>query len=218
MLPPEDDVTTDADQSPENVRLVYTQLCQSYREIDTVRMKLLGLLPLATGAGILFLQGERVPRELGGIGWFGLAATAGLFAYELHGIKKCGHIIHAGVRLEERMDVYGQFRRRPHDMAGFLSEPFAAAVIYPASMAGWLHIALRESAARVWWSVGLFLALMVLSWLLIKGMEWDLAENAQEPYERRPHYENVLAPWRLGRRLRRRVTGGSRRPPDERGG
>ncbi|GIH93427.1 hypothetical protein ACFFMN_01175 [Planobispora siamensis] len=217
MLPPEDDVTADADQSTENVRLVYTQLCQSYREIDTVRMKLLGLLPLATGAGILFLRGERMPGDLGGIGWFGLAATAGLFAYELHGIKKCGHIIHAGVRLEERMDVYGQFRRRPHDMAGFLSEPFAAAVIYPASMAGWLHIALRGSAASAWWSAGLFVLLMVLSWLLIKGMEWDLAENTEEPYERKPHYENILAPWRLGGRLRR-APGGSPRPPAGTGG
>ena len=43
------------DQQAENVRTVYREPCTSYRAIDDFRMKLLGLLPLATGAGIFLV-------------------------------------------------------------------------------------------------------------------------------------------------------------------
>ena len=41
-------------QKAENLRTVYRELCSSYRAIDDFRTKLLGFLPLATGAGIFF--------------------------------------------------------------------------------------------------------------------------------------------------------------------
>jgi hypothetical protein len=76
------------------------------------------------------------------IGIFGLLFTCGLFAYELFGIKKCHYLIVAGQRLETAMQVPGQFRSRPRDLAGFINEPFASAIIYPASMAAWVFLAL----------------------------------------------------------------------------
>src|SRR3954466_4296123 len=132
---------------PDDVRAVYQQLCESYRAIDDSRLKLLGLLPLATGAGILVLSGRAdgdMDRSLSlAVGLFGLIATFGLYCYELHGMKKCGALIDAGRLIEQHMRINGQFERRPHEVAGFIDEPFSASVIYPASLAGWTFFAFR---------------------------------------------------------------------------
>lgn len=75
---------------------VYDQLCQSYRAIDDFRAKLLGFIPLVTGAGISFLF-EKIPNIqdisvetknlLAAVGVFGTLITLGLFSYEIFGIK-----------------------------------------------------------------------------------------------------------------------------------
>jgi hypothetical protein len=139
--------------------VLYERVCESYHAVDDFRMKLLGLLPVATGTGVfLLLSGkaelvgndrQEVSDALLAIGIFGLLFTCGLFAYELFGIKKCHYLIVAGKRLEAAMEDSGQFRSRARELAGFINEPFASAVIYPASMAAWsfLALALRSSLA-----------------------------------------------------------------------
>src|SRR3954470_22281373 len=138
-----DDIRPRAD----DVRAVYQQLCESYRAIDESRLRLLGLLPLATGAGILVLSG-RDARDMDNglsiaVGLFGVVATIGLYCYELHGMKKCGALIDAGKLIEHHMRLNGQFERRPHEVAGFIDEPFSASITYPASLAGWTYFAFR---------------------------------------------------------------------------
>jgi hypothetical protein len=134
--------------TPDDRRVIYERVCESYHAIDDFRMKLLGLLPLATGAGVLILVngeiklGSGTPGAakvfLGAIGVFGFVITLGLFAYELHGIKKCHYLIVAGRYLEHDLDVHGQFSSRPPDVGRLgLNEPFASSIIYPASMAAW---------------------------------------------------------------------------------
>jgi hypothetical protein len=103
-------------------------------------MKLLGLLPIATGGGVLLLVNNEptgAKGTLAAVGGFGIIITLGLFAYELHGIKKCHNLIVAGQYLEEEMKVHGQFSSRPHAVGGFINEPFASAIIYPASLVAW---------------------------------------------------------------------------------
>lgn len=119
---------------------IYEQLSQSYRAIDDFRMKLLGLLPLTTSG--IFLLADKTKMEAAlPIAIFGLVITAGFFAYELHGIRKCNRLIHAGQHLEfDHFNAVGQFRSRAHDFEGF-SEPFAASIIYPASLAAWVFLA-----------------------------------------------------------------------------
>ena len=78
---------------------VYAELSNNYRAIDELRLKLLALLPLATGTGILVFLGRNgatpgadasayvaVP-----VGLFGMVATVSLYFYELHGVEKCAH-------------------------------------------------------------------------------------------------------------------------------
>jgi hypothetical protein len=79
---------------------LYQRVCESYHAVDDFRMKLLGLLPVATGAGVfLLLSGKaelinnNVASAMGAIGVFGFLFTLGLFCYELFGIKKCHYII-----------------------------------------------------------------------------------------------------------------------------
>src|SRR5438552_9751159 len=105
---------------PDDNRMMtaYQELCNSYRAIDEFRTKLLGFLPLATGAGIVLLSDaltdekkKQVAEEfLVPIGIFGFAVTVGLFFYELYGIKKCCHLINVGKQIEEEGGFNGQFR------------------------------------------------------------------------------------------------------------
>ncbi|MFX0194484.1 MAG: hypothetical protein ACFFCW_00055 [Candidatus Hodarchaeota archaeon] len=131
-----------------NLRTIYQELCTSYRAIDDFRAKLLGFLPLATGSGIFLLLTYKtkidfVEQLLLPIGVFGFVVTLGLFCFELHGIKKCTHLINVGSQLEKTLGIEnGQFGERPRGVAGFINEPFAAGVIYPAVLAAWTFLAL----------------------------------------------------------------------------
>jgi hypothetical protein len=138
-------------------RLLYERVCDSYHAVDDFRTKLLGLLPVATGTGVFVLLngnaellGEddgQISEALLAIGIVGFLFTLGLFAYELFGIKKCHYLIMAGQQLEGEMRYPGQFRSRPRELAGFINEPYASAIIYPACMAAWLFLALSLISA-----------------------------------------------------------------------
>src|SRR5437870_10645475 len=118
-------------KKPENLRTVYSELCVSYRAIDDFRTKLLGFLPLATGAGLFLLVSDRDKMDFARqffrpMGFFGFIITLGLFSYELYGIKKCGRLIRVGKHLEKtELGIDGQFEWRPREVAGLINEPFA---------------------------------------------------------------------------------------------
>src|SRR5271165_5007731 len=135
----------------DNRRAVYQELCNSYRAIDDFRARLLGFLPLATGTGILLLldklrnfNGLNVETKslLAAVGAFGFVITLGLFAFKIYGIRKCHALILAGQQLEGELRSDGQFFHRPREVIGFINEPFAAGIIYPAVAAAWIFLAL----------------------------------------------------------------------------
>ncbi len=139
------------DNQDNNLKVAYEQVCNSYRAIDDFRAKLLGLLPLVSGAGIFLLLNDVLTDQekskiavefLLLISIFGFVVTLGLFFYEIHGIKKCGHLINVGQEIERKLRIEGLFLNRPRDVAGFINEPFAASIIYPAVLAAWLFVAL----------------------------------------------------------------------------
>jgi hypothetical protein len=131
------------DREVDSLRIVYEQLCQSYRAIDDFRSKLLGFLPFVTGAGVLALLGPLGVKDntlLRPVGTFGFLVTLGLFCFEIHGIRKCHALINAGRRLECRWRIAdgGQFYSRPQTL---INEPFAAGVVYPTVGATWVYVA-----------------------------------------------------------------------------
>ncbi len=156
---------------------VYEQLCTSYRAIDDFRAKLLGLLPLATGAGIFLLVNDKKKIEaaepyLLPIGLFGFVVTLGLFCFELHGILKCNHLIKAGIELEKRLGINkkeGQFIKRPLGVIGFINEPFAAGVIYPAVLAAWAFLAMDFKLKQDCSAFNLFQDATWAIWVFIFG-------------------------------------------------
>ena len=171
------------DPNRDDLRAVYQQLCDSYRAIDDFRAKLLGFLPLATGAGIFLLLTDPkimdvVKQFLLPIGVFGFVVTLGLFCYEIYGIRKCGALIGAGKQLERLLRIKdGQFTERPREVVWFINEPFAAGIIYPAVLAAWMYLALvysRPQAAQ--WApvlvffVGFALTLIYDLWLRWRDM------------------------------------------------
>lgn len=171
-------------QKLENLRTVYRELCSSYRAIDDFRTKLLGFLPLATGAGIFFLITDKdkitsVQQYFRPVGAFGFVVTLGLFSFELYGIKKCTHLIRAGKDLEKELNISdGQFTKRPHGVAGLINEPLASGVIYPAVLAAWTFLALvsppsQDAAQRCALRVFLIGFAFSFSYNLILILEWD---------------------------------------------
>jgi hypothetical protein len=124
--------------------MVYQQLCTSYHNIDSFRAHLLALLPIATGGGIFLLLNKDINFLKGFflfVGIFGALVTLGLFAYEIYGIAKCTALITAGQGLENSLRIDGQFASRPPGVLGFINEPFAAGMIYPALLAAWTFLA-----------------------------------------------------------------------------
>lgn len=148
------------------LKSAYEQLCHSYRAIDDFRGKLLAALPVASAGGAFFLIGDKLDRLadpgalaaaaplLTAIGIFGATVTVALLCYEIYGILRCGALIDAGISLEMALGVHGQFLSRPNE---YINEPLAAAIIYPAVVAGWSYLALyankvgavREIAALI---------------------------------------------------------------------
>src|SRR5690349_24671340 len=91
----------------DDLRAVYAAVCTSYHAIDDFRMKLLGLLPVATATGVIVLLSSKASLlgttkaqdgrdAMAAIGAIGLLFTLGLFAFEIYGIKKCHYLIEAG--------------------------------------------------------------------------------------------------------------------------
>ncbi|MFL5383021.1 MAG: hypothetical protein ACJ8GN_10940 [Longimicrobiaceae bacterium] len=140
--------TPGATPNPDHRQAIYLQLCDSDHKIDEFRAKLLALLPFASAAGLFLLLNDKLPNRAAmqaagpffvPIGIFGVVVTLGLFAYEIYGIQKCGELIGTGILLETDMQVRGQFTSRPNRV---INEVFAAGVIYPAVLAGWLFLTL----------------------------------------------------------------------------
>jgi len=180
-----------------NLNAIYDEICKSYHAIDDFRAKLLGLLPLATATGIFFLVDSPDPIRnetkvlVTFIGIFGFMITLGLFAYELYGINKCGGLIEAGQRLEEKMGfgksekdaLLGSFNARRRALLGVINEPFAAAIIYPTVLAAWAFLASHfpspQQAVRTALNVFLlfFFITLIYDLVLRRHELWEVLQN-----------------------------------------
>ena len=162
----------------------YKELCNNYRAIDDFRAKLLALLPFATGVGAVFLLGNIEPENqkyLEPLGFFGFVVTLGLFAYEIFGIHKCHALIKSGKYIETlQLKVNGQFKSRPPSVLGFIDEPFAGGIIYPAVLASWLYVALDYTnpqasllVAIITFFAGFVCMLVYKHWLRMDADKFD---------------------------------------------
>lgn len=143
----------------------YSEVCKSYHAIDDFRMKLLGLLPLASIVAVAFIDTNKVlsatPQGRGSelIGFaaiFAAMLTLALFGYEVRGIQRCHNLITEGKHLEQLVGIgHGQFHVCEEEHASSplraLNAKLIACVIYSLVFAGWLFIAMRFG---VGWETG----------------------------------------------------------------
>jgi hypothetical protein len=226
-------------QKCENLKTVYSELCVSYRAIDDFRTKLLGFLPLATGAGLFLLVSDKDKMDFARqffrpMGLFGFIITLGLFSYELYAIKKCGRLIRVGKLLEKDkllLHLDGQFGWRPRSVAGMINEPFAAGIIYPVVLAAWMFVALvstwpREGGpqydskralfgAVVVFVVGFVLSILFNLWLKVEG---DLENENLRDYSFREVLGEVPIVGRIWRKTSVSKTESPNTPLDASGG
>jgi hypothetical protein len=140
---------------PENLRLAYQELCKSYQAIADFRAKLLGFLPLASGASFFALLGngkDPVPYYAWTAGLFGFAITLGLFFYELRGLQRSAALEHTGRALEAALGLAnGQFTLQPTaNLHGLVDARAAAWLIYPSVLAGWAYLAGLQRLGVFW--------------------------------------------------------------------
>lgn len=158
---------------PENIKTAYERICTAHDQIADFRAKLLALLPIASGAGILFLVSDKKPANelLIPVGIFGALITIGLFFYELRGIQKCRGLIACARKLEKELTPnlwkYGAFNfRQGAAIEGFIGAAGAALIIYPTVISGWIYIGalglIKSEISALWFFIEAWLVSFVL--------------------------------------------------------
>jgi len=157
---------------PNNIKTAYERVCAAHDQIADFRAKLLALMPIASGAGILFLVSDKKPANelLIPVGIFGALITIGLFFYELRGIQKCRGLIACARKLERDLSPnlwkYGAFNFRQRGaLKGFIGAAGAALVIYPTVIGGWIYIGsfgfTKSEINALWFFMGAWLVSFV---------------------------------------------------------
>jgi hypothetical protein len=150
---------------------LYQEVCNNYRTIDDYRTKLLGFLPLVSGAGIYFLLNNSVTSLSGNsqttafsqfllpIGIVGAIITLGIYIYDLRAIQIKVSLVKTGRDIEDLLGINGQFKRRPHTRFGVINDLGGSSLVYTALIAGWLFLGLILTSPLAAWivSIGLFL-------------------------------------------------------------
>ena len=139
-------------QEQNHLVTAYEKVCDSRQAIEDLRSKLLGFLPLASGAGIFFLLNDAftdgtkraffIPYALP-VGLLGAAITIGLFLYELRLLQLSHSLKETGRRLEDDLHVIGAMRgssgKGRYRFA--LNNTIGSSIIYSAVLAGWIFLA-----------------------------------------------------------------------------
>lgn len=163
------------------IMTAYSELCRSYQGLHEFRMKLLGLLPIASVVGLLALgkalptsqQADLPPEAVGYIGIFSGIFTLALFGYEVRSLLMCHDYSTAGAYLEATMGVHGQFTRCDETrhfacyrgrlrqpMARFVNDQVTSSLVYSFVFSAWFFVGLKyafnmQTHKCVWWATGM---------------------------------------------------------------
>ena len=124
----------------------YEEICTSIRTTDEISFKLLGLVPLLSGAAIMTVSKNDVNQVLLWlVSLFGTVVTLGLFRWELRNIQNCKWLASRAAEMEkdEFGVTSGQFSGRDEAprLFGFrLGKTEAEKIIYIATILSWLAL------------------------------------------------------------------------------
>ena len=169
----------------DRLRLDYEQTTDRYRTLVDIRFKLLAIVPTICGIAVGLLGRPHSAAELLAVGLIGLAATLGIFFYELRNTEIHDAVVERAAQLEKRLGLDsslggshagGPFGERPRHairllgLIGVVHER-AFALVYGAALAGWSYLvawgALRAldlaSARKVGGIIAVVIGIVVLA-------------------------------------------------------
>lgn len=163
----------------DTLRSEYEEVCKSHQAITDFRGRLLGLLPLASGAGILLLldrQGATPGTTLlVAVGLFGAAVTLGLYFYERRGMVECLVLRKRGENLERALHISEDQGHFQNNTPGFVGPQGAGPIVYFAVMAAWLFVGVHGfslSRPQLEWRLGVLILVMYLIAMLIASLDF----------------------------------------------
>jgi hypothetical protein len=156
------------------LRLGYQEVCKTHQSIADFRAKLLGFLPLASGAGLFAWLGADRAQPVSPYAWvmgiFGFLITLGLFFYELRGIQRSLALEQSARAMEQAMGLnQGQFLLQPEPhLRGFVSPRSASWLIYTTVMAGWGYLAGVQRFGPFWAAVVAGVGVVVVAYFVAR--------------------------------------------------
>jgi hypothetical protein len=191
MSAPEKNEEWDSDHKQKAMLAAYAEICKSYHAIDAFRMKLLGLLPLASLVGVFLIDRDKLvagaaqtgapPSELIGFASiFAAMLTLALFLYEVRGIRRSHNLIIEGEHIEIWLGIrHGQFHvclgEHKHSSLKALNAKLISCIIYSLVFAGWFFITLRfgfgrETRTCALWATSAGSAIAIVTFLLVRKL------------------------------------------------
>jgi hypothetical protein len=163
----------------DTLRSEYEEICKSHQAITDFRGRLLGLLPLASGAGILLIldrQGATPATALlVAVGLFGAAVTLGLYFYERRGMVECLVLRKRGENLERALHVSADIGRFQKNTPGFVGPQGAGPIVYFAVIAAWTFVAVHGlSHSWPWLELILGVLIFVVYLIAVLIAAWEL--------------------------------------------
>jgi len=133
-----------SDPTPDTV---YGQTCSDMRATDDISFKLMGIVPLVSGATILTLFLKEHPGDplpVVGFALFAALVTLGLFRWELRNIQICRWLRDRAEALEKNIVNAAKMPTRPGSPSG-IGKTEAEKWIYSVTIGGWLLVPLAVS-------------------------------------------------------------------------
>jgi hypothetical protein len=138
----------------EKLRVDYEQTVSYHHHLADIRFRLLTLMPLSTGAAIMFVEKTMTPAVTLAIGLLGFTVTIGVTFYDQRNTQIYDAMQKRAKALEAllgfppldkgKMNCGGPFLDRPHRNRRFFGllmwHDRALAIIYAATFAGWSYL------------------------------------------------------------------------------
>ena len=147
---------------------VYRETCSNIRATDDISFKLMGVVPLLSGATFLtFFLKEDVSSKAGPaivmLSLFAALITLGLFRWELRNIQTCSWLRRRAETLEGVIVTAAQIPKQPLPPRG-IGKTEAEKWIYSVTIVAWLSMPfiIFQLTLQPWWLLGTYIVAAVL--------------------------------------------------------